>query len=106
MRLVAGGAAIHFALSGGWTVSELLRVVPQIVGVGAGSLLLLGLWTPVAGVLIALLALWTAYSAPGELWTSALLGAVGAGLAMIGPGAWSIDARLFGRERIDVQRRE
>jgi hypothetical protein len=26
-------------------------------------------------------------------------------LAMAGPGAWSIDARLFGRKRIDVPER-
>jgi putative oxidoreductase len=30
----------------------------------------------------------------------ALLGAV---LAMVGPGAWSIDARLYGRKRIEIQ---
>jgi hypothetical protein len=27
---------------------------------------------------------------------------IGLSLAMLGPGAWSIDARLFGRKRIDV----
>jgi hypothetical protein len=26
---------------------------------------------------------------------------LGLGLAMIGPGAWSVDARLFGRKQID-----
>ena len=25
-----------------------------------------------------------------------------AGVAMLGPGAWSIDARLFGRKRFDM----
>jgi hypothetical protein len=31
-----------------------------------------------------------------------MLAAVGAALAMVGPGVWSIDARLFGRKRIDI----
>ena len=31
-----------------------------------------------------------------------LLGALGAALAMLGPGAWSVDARLFGRKRIQI----
>jgi hypothetical protein len=26
----------------------------------------------------------------------------GAAIAMIGPGAWSLDARLFGRKRIRI----
>jgi hypothetical protein len=34
-----------------------------------------------------------------------LLAALGAGLAMIGPGAWSVDARLFGRKRIRIPQR-
>jgi putative oxidoreductase len=27
---------------------------------------------------------------------------LGAALAMLGPGAWSVDARLFGRKRIRI----
>ena len=30
---------------------------------------------------------------------------IGASLAMLGPGAWSVDARLFGRRRIDFSDR-
>jgi len=33
-----------------------------------------------------------------------MLAALGAALAMVGPGAWSIDARLFGRKRIDIRK--
>jgi uncharacterized membrane protein YphA (DoxX/SURF4 family) len=29
-------------------------------------------------------------------------GMIGLSVAMLGPGAWSVDARLFGRKRIDV----
>ena len=31
-----------------------------------------------------------------------VLAALGVALAMIGPGAWSVDARLFGRKRIRI----
>jgi hypothetical protein len=34
-----------------------------------------------------------------------LLAVVGAALAMLGPGVTSIDARLFGRKRIDIPER-
>jgi hypothetical protein len=34
-----------------------------------------------------------------------LLAAIGAALGLLGPGAWSVDARLFGWRRIDVRNR-
>jgi hypothetical protein len=30
---------------------------------------------------------------------------LGVTLAMLGPGAWSVDARLFGRKRIQIPQR-
>jgi len=65
----------------------------------AGLLLSIGLWTPIAGGALAVVAVWSAFTAP-DLWSQILLAAVGAALAMLGPGAWSIDARLFGRKRL------
>ncbi|HVP00282.1 MAG TPA: hypothetical protein VMT15_19560 [Bryobacteraceae bacterium] len=66
----------------------------------AGLLLCAGLWTPIAGAALSVLALWSALSGGGDPWGQILLAAVGAGLAMLGPGAWSVDARLFGRKRL------
>lgn len=74
--------------------------IPQVIGVGAGILLLVGLWTPVAGTLVATVELWIALDGGGERSIAIMLAALGASIAMIGPGAWSIDARLFGRKRI------
>jgi putative oxidoreductase len=73
---------------------------------GAGILLLVGLWTPVAGTLVALVELWIAFSRYGDPWMHILLAALGASLALIGPGAWSVDARLFGWKRIDIPDRK
>lgn len=81
---------------------RLAPVMPQIIGACAGTLLLVGLWTPVAGALIVAVEVWNALSLPGDPWNSIMLAALGATLALVGPGAWSIDARLFGRKRIHV----
>ena len=66
--------------------------------------LLLGLWTPVASVLMAVAELCLVLSHASDPWMHVRLGALGAALAMIGPGAWSVDARLFGRKRIEISR--
>jgi hypothetical protein len=62
----------------------------------AGTFLSVGLWTPVSGRLVAAFALWDLITKPGDHWSSILLAAIGVALAMIGPGFWSVDARLFG----------
>jgi uncharacterized membrane protein YphA (DoxX/SURF4 family) len=80
-------------------------VILQLVAAGAAALLLVGLWTPVAGVLMAIAELGLAFSQPTDPWMHILLGALGASLAMLGPGAWSMDARLFGRKRIQIPQR-
>jgi putative oxidoreductase len=83
-------AAPHFELA-----------APQIVGAAAGVLLLIGLWTPAAGAVAAIVEIWIALSDPGNRWMPLALAVLGASLAMIGPGAWSFDARIFGRKRIN-----
>jgi hypothetical protein len=75
------------------------------VAAGAALLLLVGLWTPVAGLLVAVAELGLAWSHPAEPWTFVHFGTLGAALAMLGPGGWSIDARLFGRKRIQIPER-
>jgi len=76
-----------------------------LVAAGAALLLLVGLWTPVAGVLVAVAELGLALSHPAEPWTFVHFGTLGAALAMLGPGGWSVDARLFGRKHIQIPQR-
>ena len=65
-------------------------------------MLLVGLWTPLAGTLIAVVETWNVFTLSTNPLISVTLAVFGATLAMIGPGAWSIDARLFGRKHIDA----
>jgi putative oxidoreductase len=75
-------------------------MIPQMIATCAGILLLVGLWTPVVASLIGAVELWIAFANSSDPWIPIVLATFGATMAMIGPGAWSIDARLFGRKRI------
>ena len=63
-----------------------------------------GLWTPVAGAVVAIIELWVVFSNGHDPWTGVLLAGLGAALALLGPGAWSVDARRFGWKRIEIRR--
>jgi uncharacterized membrane protein YphA (DoxX/SURF4 family) len=67
-----------------------------------GGLLLIGLWTPVVGILTALLEALMILKTIEEPKEGILLICVCAAIAMLGPGCWSIDSVLFGRRRLDV----
>jgi uncharacterized membrane protein YphA (DoxX/SURF4 family) len=77
-------------------------VILQLLSAGTAALLLVGLWTPVAGALIAVTEICLAFSHVSYPAMHIVLGVLGAALAMLGPGAWSLDARLFGRKRIRI----
>jgi putative oxidoreductase len=106
LRLLTALALIQLGIANVLESPPLTIVVLQIIGVGAGILLLAGLWTPVAGALAAVAKLWIAFSRfsshTGDPWIAITQAVLGAILAMVGPGAWSVDARLYGRKRIDI----
>jgi len=76
--------------------------MPHIIGACAGILFLVGLWTPVAGMLIAVAQLWIAVTHLSDPWISIILATIGGTSAMLGPGAFSVDARLYGRRHLRV----
>jgi len=80
----------------------------ELLASAGGILLLVGLWTPLAGLLVAVDQVWIAYWSHSVVrehaWNHFFLSILAVSLTMLGPGAWSIDARLFGRKRFDIDR--
>jgi uncharacterized membrane protein YphA (DoxX/SURF4 family) len=104
MRVVGGAAFVARgadALSGASAMAMSVAALAML----AGACLLAGLWTPLAGSAIAVTGLWFALTRAEDPLASVLLATIGATLALVGPGAWSVDARLFGWKRIDVRER-
>ena len=107
MRVVVGSALIVRAGLRLWSDPPPMNVtVPAVLLLGAGILLIVGLWTPIVGTSIALIEIWKMLTLTGDKWVWLLLGTAGAALAMLGPGLWSIDARLFGWKRIEAPPRK
>jgi len=100
MRLAAGIALIVHGIAALLGGPPLGLAIPNMATTGVGILLLVGLWTPIAGTIASVIAVWHAFSHTGDLWSWIMLGTLGAALALLGPGAWSVDARLFGWKRI------
>ena len=106
MRLVIGSALIVRAASRLWIDPPLNVTIVAVLSLAAGILLIAGLWTPIVGTLVALIEVWKMIMLPGDKWVWLLLGTAGAALAMLGPGLFSIDARLFGWKRIETPPRK
>jgi hypothetical protein len=100
LRLIAAAALINQAAFRFQLGISDRPIILTSFTVATAILLLLGLWTPIAGVLAVTVELWAAFAQPGDHWIQILLGALGAGLGLLGPGVWSVDARLFGWKRV------
>ena len=100
LRLVVGGALIGRAVVRLSGTPSIEIATLSVLAIGAGLFMLLGLWTPVAGTLVALIETLKIVRHLGDPWIYIFLATMGAALAMLGPGLWSIDARLYGWKRI------
>jgi putative oxidoreductase len=102
LRLAAAAILIRDGVANLVGQSRWDLIALQSVAIVAGLFLLVGLWTPVVGVIVALLGVGAVISGTPYVRGAILLAVVGLALAMLGPGVTSIDARLFGRKRIDI----
>ena len=75
-------------------------VIKVLIAAGA-TLVLLGFMTPIVAVVTGLISLAVAFSNFEHLELVVLSGVI----ALLGPGAFSIDARLFGRREVLIPRR-
>jgi putative oxidoreductase len=101
LRFCGGGELI---LEGLQYVSSHTSWIAQTLGFAqllTGGLLILGRWTPAASTGAALLGIGLALA--DNRW-GLHIAQVGIALSLLalGPGAWSIDARLYGRKQIDI----
>jgi uncharacterized membrane protein YphA (DoxX/SURF4 family) len=91
-NLVHGVIEVHGNLSAAWVMALLATVAIALC---------VGLFTPVTAALCALIEIVIWHLSSGTiaaLHVCAILVAVA--LAMLGPGAYSLDARLFGRRQV------
>ena len=106
MRVVVGFALGRHAGSALLGSHPMAIVIASVLLVGAGLLLTLGLCTPIAGTLVAFVEICRVVTVPADKLASLLLATLAASLAMLGPGQWSVDARLFGWKRIEPSPRK
>ena len=103
MRVAAGGALLFHGVAALTAGLAPASVAFHIVCAAVGVLLVVGLWTPVAGTLAAIDAALHGFINPADAGFYVLLATLAAALALLGPGAWSADARLFGWRRVEIR---
>jgi uncharacterized membrane protein YphA (DoxX/SURF4 family) len=106
MRLVIGCVLVVRASLRLWGDPPPNITITAVILLVAGFLLVLGLWTPIVGTSVAVIEVWKILTQPGDRWLWLLLGTASVALAMLGPGRWSIDARLFGWKRVEAPPRK
>ena len=109
LRICLATSLIYFAVLGlSATRLQTIGLAQNLIAAVGGIFMLVGLWTPLMGSLVALneisMALPYYSRVRGDMLIHLFLAIVAVSVAMLGPGAWSIDARVFGRKRFNFDR--
>ena len=97
-RILTSAVLLYFAGTHLLETSSLAPSLPPLMAAVAG------VWTPLAGLAISMAEVWTFLTSVGNPLIAIMLASFGITVAMIGPGAWSIDAQLYGRKHIEPSR--
>lgn len=106
MRLAVGAAVLYNAGSVLRESPSFALALSTFCLAGAAILVVIGLYTTIAGALVAVMEIWSGVTRPADWLLYGLVATLGAALAMLGPGLWSVDARLFGWKRIEPSPRK
>ena len=97
-------AAVRFFDSGGWKMSKFAATLVTTTEIAGGVGLLLGLLTPVAacGVIAAMIDAWAVNVSGAAFWSDPfnvpfMTALAATALLFTGAGAFSVDAKVFGR---------
>ena len=102
IRLAVGLILIHDGICALMGVPQRESIAMQEIAAIPGIFLLFGLWTPIAGSIVGLSEIWIVLTGTDHPRGTILMATLGIAFAFLGPGALSIDARLFGRKRFDI----
>jgi hypothetical protein len=103
LRLIVATALMARCLQLERNGASLHTIAPHAVAAAAGLFVLFGLWSSVAGVILAISESFIAFSQAHDPWASVLLVTFGIALVLLGPGSWSVDARRSGWKRIEIR---
>lgn len=98
-RFLIGAVLLRSALLQANVTPHFATIVLLLI---SSLFLLIGLATPYIGILVAGTQIWLALARAADPWAAIILSGLALSLAMIGPGAWSLDARFFGRKHVEI----
>jgi uncharacterized membrane protein YphA (DoxX/SURF4 family) len=99
VRLCVSTAIVFHGVQAGFQTG----IAPCILNAAtwtSAALILIGLWTPIAGAVATVTEVAEALAGAPGLLAHIFVIAIAASVVLLGPGAWSIDAHLYGRKRV------
>jgi putative oxidoreductase len=102
LRLATGGTVICHGVAVLLSGVAFAPAAFHVLLILLGGLLLAGLWTPIAGTLVMLGTIEEMFLHPSWRAEFLLLAIIAVALTLLGPGAWSLDARLYGWKQIKI----